>query len=82
MPGVGDHFLDGDDEPDPDVDGTPCVIMEGTGVTPMGLQRYFPQAPGREWSFEAEVTAPAGLLAPTPLLRIPAQVTPDSVIGH
>jgi hypothetical protein len=30
---VRDHFFEGDLDLDPDVEGTPCVIVEGAGVS-------------------------------------------------
>jgi hypothetical protein len=39
------HFLGGDLELDPDVDGVPCVI-EGVGVTPDGACTVLPPGAG------------------------------------
>jgi hypothetical protein len=44
--GFRDHFLDGDLELDPDLEGASCVIIEGTGVTPDGACTVLPPGAG------------------------------------
>jgi hypothetical protein len=77
---AGDLDLEPDLEPHPDVEGAPCVVIEGAGATPDGACIVLPPGAGSGTGSGVEEMGQEALPAPVPIAT--ARWWQDLGIGH